>query len=630
MLKKASGWIVLALIALVFSSNAFAESNTQFSIDVSDAALQLTVPPTASIELNPTTSSAVFGSTNVTINVATNNITGYRIIMSVPSTNLTHNSLSNTVIPTLSAASTESNFPANAWGYKVVGDDYEPILTSNTPASWVVEEPTNGTNHTMTLAAKVDGTKPSGNYTNTLTFQAVANPNAPKDTIVYNGNGADGGSMANQQIWQGEYSKLAKNTYTRSGYLFNGWNTYADNSGSGYGDEDDYYSVVTNTATTITLYAQWVEDTGQGSAGKTLQDAYEMAYVTNPGKFQEGGNNKHGLYVPEKDPVTGDYTGDYFEATKASDYEGIPANDLRFAIQDISLEINGVKICDYATVIGSTAYVLDLRDFNSYHIVKAKDGRCWLADNLALDLTAEDAIDNINPSNTNADANALEYLFGVKSREPGTDPNGILATGGVTTWSSSYSFEKPMISTSNIEVLPTTYTYPLASTLVYGQDEPLAATVRAEKWRVGVFYNYCAASAGSYCPDYNSAGVDKPGTAIDAESDICPSGWRLPTGSSYDATDRPDGGELQTLYDAFNHSSDSLYLTKIRKTLRLPLAGFFNYNKPAYQSATGYYWSSTYSGTLNQMHMLHLTTNGFSPQASDFRMYGMPVRCIAK
>ena len=161
------GLAILALFAFNGSASTFAEDGVDFSINVSEAVLQLTVPPTASIELNPISSSAVFNTTELTVNVATNNMNGYTLTMSVPTTDLIHDALANTVIPTLSAASAESSFPANAWGYKVVGNEYQPVLLTNAPASWILEEPTNGTNHTMTLAAKVDGTKPSVTDENT-------------------------------------------------------------------------------------------------------------------------------------------------------------------------------------------------------------------------------------------------------------------------------------------------------------------------------------------------------------------------------------------------------------------------------------------------------------------------------
>ena len=158
-----------------------------------------------------------------------------------------------------------------------------------------------------------------------------------------------------------------------------------------------------------------------------------------------------------------------------------------YAIQDMDS-----TICADVDVIPSTLKVYDNRDNTVYTIGKLADERCWLLDNLALDLTATNASTNITASNTNASATALEYLFGTTTRDPNTDPDGSYATAGVANWTSSYGYSVPLIDISSKDVLPTTDNS-------NGKDEPLASTVTSENWKVGVYYNYCAASAGSYC-----------------------------------------------------------------------------------------------------------------------------------
>lgn len=607
--KKVVGIIcaVSTLFALNLGAVTFADNSTEFSLDVSSAALQLTVPPTASIELNPTSSSAVFGTANVTVNVATNNLTGYTLTMSVPSTNLTHSSLSNTVIPTLSSSTPESSFPANAWGYRVIDGNYLPILATNSPASWMVEEPTNGTDHTMTFAAKVDGTKPSGTYTNTLTFQAVANPNSPKLTIAFNGNGADGGTMNAFSLYPGASANLPVNTFTRSGYYFNGWNEKANATGVGYGNEDSVTAPnVINTPQTKTLYAQWVQDTGQGGRdiSRTLQAAYEEAYVYNHGAFQEGDNDKHGLYVPEKDPVTGNYTGNYFEATKASDYEGIPANDLRFAIQDIGLLVGDQNVCERTTVIGSGAYVLDLRDFTSYHIAKLVDGKCWLLDNLALDPTLP-AVQAKLIGNTNASDAAVTNFVN------GGNPDSV---AGWTSYAVSYetrwsTYDEPRVYASEKNIIP------------QGSDT-MASDALNGGWKVGVYYNYCAASIGTYCYGYGAGKDTNPSSSIDLEHDICPSNWRIPTGAN--------GGEYNVLtwYDGG--------YVAFRTMLRLPQSGYFQNESVKSRGSNSRYWTSTFNSNQPYSYMWIMDVGtiyyspGFNTTTYTERPLGLSVRCVAK
>ncbi len=74
-------------------------------------------------------------------------------------------------------------------------------------------------------------------------------------TVKYSANGGTG-TVDNQLARNNENLTLASNSFTRSQYMFNGWNTQADGNGQSYSPGD----VVTNIANigeTITLYAQW-------------------------------------------------------------------------------------------------------------------------------------------------------------------------------------------------------------------------------------------------------------------------------------------------------------------------------------------------------------------------------------
>lgn len=608
------GLILGGVVALFGCAPACAES-VDFSIDVSSASLQLTVQNSANIVLDPGASN-YFGTTNISFNVATNNPTGYKVLMSVPQTSMLHSTVNTANIPTLTSTTTEANFPANKWGYKTTGD-YKPIKISNEDPAWNNDNPTNGTEHFLTLAAKVDGATAAGTYTNTLTFTAVANPNTPKLTITFNGNGANGGTMSAFSIFGGETANLPANGFTRTGYLFNGWNEKADNNGAGYGDGDSYAAPTLTAPQTKTLYAQWVADSGQGTSyvGRSLQAAFEQAYVYNTGQFpKDEGGYKHGLYVPEKDPSTGEYTGNYFEATKQSDYEGIPASDLRFAIQDISLLVGNENVCERTTVIGSSAYVLDLRDFASYHITKLKDGNCWLTDNLALDPTLPAVKAKLSESNTNASTAAItNFLIGGNP-----DGNAGWSTSPVSYETSSSVYNQPRVNAASKDIIP------------QGSDQ-LASYALAGKWKVGVYYNYCAASIGTYC--YANGGVDKPDTAYDIDYDICPAGWRMPMASEY----RTLAGVIgyHTNFNAYTSICSNPDYTDFRNAFRLPMSGRFNNGSAQYQGSYGGAWAATYSASryMNAITVNNASTYsgaGVTPLSSSTANYGYSVRCIAK
>ena len=71
-------------------------------------------------------------------------------------------------------------------------------------------------------------------------------------TITFNGNGATEGEMSAQTAGRGVAIGLNANTFERTDYLFAGWNTKADGSGTVYADGQSI-SVTENTI----LYAQW-------------------------------------------------------------------------------------------------------------------------------------------------------------------------------------------------------------------------------------------------------------------------------------------------------------------------------------------------------------------------------------
>ena len=74
-------------------------------------------------------------------------------------------------------------------------------------------------------------------------------------TVSFNGNGSTGGQMAEMKVKKGEEVTLPANEFTRTDYVFAGWNTQADGSGTGYADKAKA-SFDDNTV----LYAQWIEE----------------------------------------------------------------------------------------------------------------------------------------------------------------------------------------------------------------------------------------------------------------------------------------------------------------------------------------------------------------------------------
>ena len=126
-------------------------------------------------------------------------------------------------------------------------------------ADWVLPTPTrkgyifNGWYKEAAHVNKV--TKLPNGSTGSRTFYAKWT--AIKYSVKFNANGGSG-TMTNQTgIKYGTTVKLKANTFTRSGYTFNGWNRKADGSGTSYADKASVKNLASTEGGLVTLYAQW-------------------------------------------------------------------------------------------------------------------------------------------------------------------------------------------------------------------------------------------------------------------------------------------------------------------------------------------------------------------------------------
>ena len=224
------------------------------------------------------------------------------------------------------------------------------------------------------------------------------------------------------------------------------------------------------------------------------------------------------------------------------------------------------SICN-AVAIGQEGTLTDTRG-GSYHVGKMKDGRCWMLDNLALGGSSDISL-------TTEDSNVTETRTLPATR-----------TDGFTV------YNEARVNTA------------------YNDEIPSDSISQQVGGKVGTYYNYCAATAGTYCPAAGTA-KDTPVT-----EDICPKGWRLPSSGP--------GGEFLALYTAYGSNYNNF-----RTSFRLPLSGHYNSAQVYHQGGHGYWWSSTfYNG--NSIYYLYANTSGIYPQSANNRYLGFSVRCVAK
>ena len=137
-------------------------------------------------------------------------------------------------------------------------------------------------------------------------------------SVIFNANGGSG-TMSNQSFTYGTAKNLIKNSFTRTGYTFVGWNTKADGSGTSYSDGElvnNLSSANTNNAT-VTLYAQW--DTNQLIATLYYQDGETTNTTTS--SYYSSSSTKLGLpelsrtgYEFKGWSLTPNNTGVYYDA----------------------------------------------------------------------------------------------------------------------------------------------------------------------------------------------------------------------------------------------------------------------------------------------------------------------------
>lgn len=96
-------------------------------------------------------------------------------------------------------------------------------------------------------------------------------------TIQYDANGGTGSVASTKCTYDSTDDTLAANGFVKSGYTFIGWNTKADGSGVTYAESSKISNLTSVANDTITLYAQWKQDTTEAVT------TYKITFNANGG-----------------------------------------------------------------------------------------------------------------------------------------------------------------------------------------------------------------------------------------------------------------------------------------------------------------------------------------------------------
>ena len=139
--------------------------------------------------------------------------------------------------------------------------------------------------------------------------------------------------------------------------------------------------------------------------------------------------------------------------------------------------------------------------------------------------------------------------------------------------------------------------------------------------KAGVYYNFCAASAGIHC--LASSSQLSP-TYDELPGDICPSGWKI-----------PKSGTTNGSYGYLYSTAYSSNVSNFRNALSVTLSGYYASGTAATaQGGIGAFWSAfPYKNQKEYVYGLYISDSGstVSPSYATLkRVQGYPVRCILK
>ncbi len=139
----------------------------------------------------------------------------------------------------------------------------------------------NGTNVQLKKSATSNG--------QIFSFVAVTAYKGNSYTIKYNANGGSG-TIANQAVskWEDDV-KLAENTFTRTNYSFDSWNSEANGSGIKYSAGGTYSGLTHTAGGTFNLYAQW-KDVKKPTCTTTKSNKGTTSGVTVTVKCSDAGD----------------------------------------------------------------------------------------------------------------------------------------------------------------------------------------------------------------------------------------------------------------------------------------------------------------------------------------------------
>ena len=412
----------------------------------------------------------------------------------------------------------------------------------------------------------------------------------------------------------------------------------------------DEYHVVPNQYTAV---AHRDSATGvSNSQAASITTTYRAYISPTQAADVYGGAVRYVLVHPASSIASPDFDTAFALAGKKTYINKAGIDTGYYAMQDMTSAICN-SVVDYDT----ETQLIDTRDEKLYWVLKAEDGKCWMTENLDLDLrTDTESVDFVALTSENTDLNiydddiynsSLGYTYdeseGTITWTPSSPTytsnakheNGVASNTGIT-WSNTNTTPRSVNLTINGKDIyqKDGSTFASAAACDYFTDtaclnstgdntnttanfSTVPFDANGEHGKIGNYYNWSAVVASNNA----TTRVDSTHNAIadNPKNSICPKGWRLTRSSS-----TPAYNDFQNLYSAYG---------TIGKANGYPLwlvrAGYVNSGTLNYSGNYGFYWSSTVN-SASVAYGLYINSGGSYPSYSRNRDYGFSVRCVAR
>ena len=288
-----------------------------------------------------------------------------------------------------------------------------------------------------------------------------------------------------------------------------------------------------------------------------------------------------------------------------------------YAMQDMDVNIcNMVNIYDEP----SQTQLVDIRDGKTYWVAKLQDGRCWMTQNLDLDLvtyTNEQGQEVMKPLTSN-DTDLTDHSLS------GAYANGYTynINTDIVTWTPALSTKTINFTDTTVDNWQTSYTTPYSANKTDDTETGHAS--------LGNYYNWTAAIASN-----NSSSLTQntlSDISKNPRNSICPKGWRLPTISNQTASIINSTNEFARLNYLYNENRTNDSSGLVRQPLFFLENGYIQNGTLYDMISTGNYYSSTVYNIANKFFMLfsdsNVQTNSLIPTNDGDR--GRAIRCIAR